>query len=191
MKRLTDLSCILVGTFLFGPLGLLVGILILLDDRGPIFFRQERLGLGGKPFQVLKFRTMRDAKVTRMGKVLRSTGLDEVPQLLNVLKGEMSVVGPRPLTMGDVKRLGWTAPKFASRWKVAPGLTGLAQIHGGRGARHSFRLDSLYAKRCGLTVDLKIILLTLLMNFLGKGRVRARVSPAYRRSLGDVSKRHG
>lgn len=170
MKRLLDLCCIFAGIFIFGPPALLITIAILLDDGGPLFFRQNRLGKKGKIFEVLKFRTMRDGQVTRVGRILRPCGLDELPQLLSVLRGDMSIVGPRPLTESDVNRLGWA--KHSDRWDVKPGLTGLAQIHVGRGARQSLYLDRAYAKRAGFWFDMRIILISLMMNFAGKRRVQ-------------------
>ena len=88
---------------------------ILLLDGRPVLFRQTRLGRGRRPFTILKFRSMRDGEVTALGRVLRSTGLDELPQLVNVLDGELSAVGPRPLTEADVQRLGWTVPAYDFR----------------------------------------------------------------------------
>lgn len=170
MKRLLDLCCIFTGIFLFGPPALLIAIAILLDDGQPLFFRQIRIGKRGKRFEVLKFRTMREGKVTRMGRILRQCGLDELPQLLNVLRGDMSIVGPRPLTEADVVRLGWK--EHHDRWEVKPGLTGLAQVHVGRGARQSLFLDRSYAKRGSVWFDLRIILISLMMNLVGKRKVQ-------------------
>ncbi len=99
----------------------------LLDGR-PVFFSQERLGIGRMPFRLRKFRTMRGGEVTKVGRVLRELGIDELPQLWNVLKGDMSLVGPRPLTQNDVERLGWGASRFDVRWSVRPGLTGPGQL---------------------------------------------------------------
>ena len=104
---------------------------ILLEDGRPILFRQERVGRARRPFHVLKFRSMRGDRVTRVGKLLRATGLDELPQFLNILRGEMSAVGPRPLTASDIRRLGWDAPRYDFRpllraggigWDYGPGL---------------------------------------------------------------------
>lgn len=173
MKRLIDYSCIAVGIFLFGPIGIVIAIIVYLEDRGKILFRQERIGKNGRPICVLKFRTMQEGKVTRVGRILRPCGLDEIPQLLNVFRGDMNIVGPRPLTKEDVQRLGWSYE--SDRWDVAPGLTGLAQVYAGRGARHSLRLDRLYARNAGLVLDLKIIFISLLMNFFGKRRVQRLV----------------
>lgn len=187
MKRLLDLSCLAAGCFLFGPIAFVLAVLIKLDDRGNVLFTQERIGAGGRPFRIFKFRTMEAGRVTRMGRLLRPCGLDELPQLLNVLKGDMSIVGPRPLTQFDIDRLGWGDDR--DRWRVRPGLTGLAQIYGGMGARHSVRLDNLYGRKSGLFVDLWIICLSLAMNFLGKHRVRRWISPAFRRLTAKAGRR--
>src|SRR5687767_15494704 len=90
---------------------------VLVDDGGPVRFRPPRLGRRRRPFSILKIRTMRDGRVTRVGTALRATGLDEIPQFLNILSGEMSAVGPRPLTEADVRRLGWTGVEFDFRWE--------------------------------------------------------------------------
>ena len=107
---------------------ILIAVCIFLEDRGPILFLQERIGLREIPFLIYKFRTMRDGKVTRVGRILRRTGLDELAQLFNILLGDMNIVGPRPLTKFDIDRLGWNQYKFVKRFSVKPGLTGLAQV---------------------------------------------------------------
>jgi len=89
-----------------------------LEDGAPILFRQTRLGLDRRPFTILKFRSMRDDKVTRIGGLIRATGLDELPQFVNILRGDMSAVGPRPLTAVDAARLGWTTPDYDFRWRI-------------------------------------------------------------------------
>src|SRR5439155_845249 len=105
------------------------------------FFRQPRVGYRRRPFSILKFRSMRDGRPTRIGRVLRANGLDEVPQFINILRGEMSGVGPRPLTAEDVDRLGWTSADVDFRWQVKPGLTGLAQLMGAGTSTASLALD--------------------------------------------------
>src|ERR1041384_3290289 len=107
MKRALDLFSALAAIPIFGPIFFLAAAAIWIDDRGPIFFVQWRIGRRGVPFRVYKFRTMRGGEGTRAGRWLRAAGLDELPQYLNIVRGEMSVVGPRPLTQDDVDRLGW------------------------------------------------------------------------------------
>ena len=118
-----------------------------MDDGRPIFFHQQRVGWRRRPFSILKIRTMRGGVITRVGRVLRATGLDELPQFVNILRGDMSAVGPRPLTDGDVQRCGWTGPEFDFRWDTRPGLTGLAQIVGSQSMQGALELDRLYGTR--------------------------------------------
>ena len=102
LKRLFDVAGACAGLVVFAPVMAAVAIAVLIDDGRPVLFRQQRLGYRRRPFTILKFRTMRDGRITRVGRVLRATGLDEVPQFVNILRGEMSAVGPRPLTESDV-----------------------------------------------------------------------------------------
>jgi undecaprenyl phosphate N,N'-diacetylbacillosamine 1-phosphate transferase len=171
-SRLFDLMLAVWGVIFFTPLFLFLFVAIPLDDGGSVFFRQPRLGYRRRPFQILKFRTMRNGSVTRVGKWLRATGLDELAQVFNILKGEMSVVGPRPLTQDDVHRLGWTGREYDARWEIKPGLTCLAGVMGGKTARHSQRLDKLYARHQALSLDIQLIILSFGMNVFGKVRVR-------------------
>ncbi|HEY8521128.1 MAG TPA: sugar transferase [Gammaproteobacteria bacterium] len=172
LKRCTDVAVAGVALLLLAPLLLVVGALVKLDG-GPALFVQERLGRGRRPFRIYKLRTMRDGAVTRLGRVLRATGVDELPQLVNVLRGDMSLIGPRPLTEADVVRLGWHGPSHAARWSVRPGITGLAQLHAGRGARQSWFLDARYVRDGDLGLDLAIAGLSVAVVALGKRRVRA------------------
>jgi undecaprenyl phosphate N,N'-diacetylbacillosamine 1-phosphate transferase len=171
-SRLFDITLAVGGVIFFTPLFLFLAIAIPLEDRGSIFFRQPRLGHRRQLFQILKFRTMRNGAVTRVGKWLRATGLDELAQIFNILKGEMSVVGPRPLTQDDVRRLRWSGPEHDQRWAIKPGLTCLAGVLGGKSAAHSRRLDKLYARRQSFSLDLQLILFSFGMNACGKTRVR-------------------
>lgn len=129
-KRLFDVVGAIGGLIVFAPPMAAIAAAILVLDGRPIVFRQTRVGRGRRPFTILKFRTMRNGMVTAVGRVLRSTGLDELPQLVNVLGGELSAVGPRPLTEADVQRLGWTTAACDFRWSVPPGLTGLVRSSG-------------------------------------------------------------
>lgn len=165
MKRLLDI--LLAGTglaVLIVPM-LAIGLLVRCNMGGPVLFRQMRPGLNQRPFAMLKFRTMRDGsepdaeRLTRLGRMLRASSLDELPELWNVLKGEMSIVGPRPLLM-DYLTL-YTA-KQARRHEVRPGLTGLAQVSGRNAIswRRKFALDVWYVDHRSLGLDIKIIGLT-------------------------------
>jgi len=111
-KRLFDLLGALAGLIAFSPAMAVIAGAILLEDGWPVLFRQERLDRRRRPFTILKFRSMRDGRITRVGRMLRATGLDELPQFINILRGDMSAVGPRPLTGSDVTRLGWMAPRY-------------------------------------------------------------------------------
>jgi lipopolysaccharide/colanic/teichoic acid biosynthesis glycosyltransferase len=173
MKRLFDVVGAVGGLVLFGAPMLAIALAILLDDGPPVMFRQERLGRKRQTFTILKFRSMRDGQVTAVGHMLRATGLDELPQFINILRGDLSAVGPRPLTSADVQRLGWIGPRHDFRWKVRPGLTGLAQIVGMRSARRTLCLDRCYIARRGLWLDVRLIMLSFAVNLLGKTRLRA------------------
>lgn len=162
-----------IGLVLYSPLIGLVALAIWLVDGAPILFCQMRLGQELKPFRVIKFRTLStDGSPTRTGRWLRNTGLDELPQILHIARGEMMAVGPRPLTKTDRARFGYSSPEHLVRWSAKPGLTGLAQIVGGRTAKHSWRLDRLYLKRRSTMLDLRIIAVTLLMNVVGRKAIR-------------------
>lgn len=171
-KRAFDLAASALACVVFAPIAPLIAAAIALDDGAPLLFVQERVGRDRRPFRILKLRTMREGRVTRAGRWLRATGLDELPQFVNVVRGEMSVVGPRPLTREDLARLGWDALDHDERFRVRPGIVGLAQVIGGRTARHSARLDALYARRVSLRLDASMVTLGFLANLVGKARMR-------------------
>jgi lipopolysaccharide/colanic/teichoic acid biosynthesis glycosyltransferase len=173
-KRILDVVGATLGLALATPVLLLTAALIRLCDGGPVLFSQDRLGQGRRPFLILKLRTMRGGRVTPLGAVLRNLGLDELPQLVNVLAGKMALVGPRPLTSADVARIGWEDERFAMRWTVPPGLTGLAQLAPVRhcNARASWLLDRAYVRRGGVAFDLRILAGSALVPLLGKRRLR-------------------
>jgi lipopolysaccharide/colanic/teichoic acid biosynthesis glycosyltransferase len=153
-----------------------------LEDGPPLLFLQRRVGQDRAPFTAVKLRTMRAQKVTQVGQWLRRTGLDEVPQFLNVCRGEMSLVGPRPLTAGDVERLGWQGSGLDWRFAAKPGITGLSQLLAGRGAKASRRLDRLYLKRQSLRLDVQLLALSFAANIVGKAAVRDWIRQARPRS---------
>jgi lipopolysaccharide/colanic/teichoic acid biosynthesis glycosyltransferase len=153
----------------------LLGVLaaaVLLCDGKPVLFRQERLGMGRRPITIWKLRTMADGEVTRWGAVLRRSGLDELPQLLNVVRGEMRLVGPRPLTAADVERLGWSDPGYDARWRVPPGLTGYAQLAPVCDREVSWSLDDDYARNRTLALDTRILAVSALGIFVGRARAK-------------------
>jgi putative colanic acid biosynthesis UDP-glucose lipid carrier transferase len=178
LKSVFDRMAALVALSVFLPPMALIAILVKFTDAGPVFYRQTRAGLGGKPFEMLKFRTMRlnaeaatgpvwavpnDPRVTPFGRLLRRTSLDELPQLINVLRGEMSLVGPRPERPELIGRLKDRVPRYVLRHHVKPGMTGWAQIHGMRGdtsLRKRIQYDLFYVKNWSFAMDLWILLLT-------------------------------
>ncbi|MGE3643980.1 MAG: sugar transferase [Beijerinckiaceae bacterium] len=172
MKRLFDIFLLALSAIFVLPALLVVALLVRNRMGAPVFFRQTRPGLHGKPFKMIKFRTMRDAvdaqgnplpdseRLTPLGKWLRSTSLDELPELWNVLKGDMSLVGPRPLLM---EYLPLYSPEQARRHEVRPGVTGWAQINGRNAISwdEKFRLDVWYVDNQSIWLDLQIIWLTI------------------------------
>lgn len=167
MKRFLDICCALVLLIALAPLlGLLV-LLQLINFGRPVFFRQQRAGQGGVAFDILKFRSMRNGpgsdaeRLSQWGQLLRSTSLDELPELWNVLRGEMSLVGPRPLPTSYLPRY---SPEQARRHAVRPGITGWAQVNGRNGLtwERQFELDLWYVEHRSCLLDLKILVLTVL-----------------------------
>lgn len=184
MRPIFDRLCALCGLAAFAPMFCIVALAILFEDRGEVFFVQERLGRGMRPFRVYKFRSMRGGKVTRVGGWIRTTGLDEVLQFVHVLQGSMAMVGPRPMTRDDLARLGWLNPAMG-RWRCKPGVTGLAQLFAGKGCRVSRFLDEWYVRHSSLRLDLTVMALSFLVNCVGKYRVRRLLSQwrGWRRKL--------
>ena len=179
-KRVLDLALGGLGLLATAPVAAMAAFAVALDDGAPVLFRQERLGLHRAPFTVFKLRTMRDGRTTRVGAWLRSWGLDELPQLVNVLRGDMSLVGPRPLTSSDVRRLGWDQPRFALRFQVAPGLTGPVQVLGAVSAASSAALERAYVGRGGVDTDLVILGATAVMLVAGREGVQRLLRCALR-----------
>lgn len=169
-KRFFDLVFSLTGLLLFSPLLLVIIAVILVEDGPPVVFTQERVGRDFRPFICLKFRSMRDGRITRVGAWIRQTGLDELLQFINVLNGSMSMVGPRPLTPEDARRLGLYDERLP-RFTLRPGITGMAQLYGGRGRRVTRLLERRYIERRSIWLDLIIVVLSLLVNLFGKRRV--------------------
>jgi len=170
-KRALDVAGACAGLLVFSPVIVLIAAAILLDDGGPVLFRQERLGRGRRPFVILKFRSMRDGRITRVGRILRATGLDELPQFVNILCGDMSAVGPRPLTADDVTRLGWSSAEYDFRWSMPPGLTGLAQLTRTASSAEALALDREYVAEWRPLLDCRMIALSFVVNAAGKSRV--------------------
>ncbi|MBS0421277.1 MAG: sugar transferase [Proteobacteria bacterium] len=171
-KRTVDLIAAGTALVVFAPLAAGIALATWFEDGGSPLFLQTRVGQRRRPFTVFKFRTMRDHRVTRVGRWLRRTGLDELPQFINVWRGEMSVIGPRPLTAEDLRRLGWADRSHEWRFAARPGVTGLSQLLAGRSARYSGRLERLYLSRQGFWFDLRLMALSSVVNLVGKRVVR-------------------
>jgi len=197
-KRTLDLLLSAGGLVVSAPLWMIIAGLIKLEDGGPIFFSQERVGEGGRRFRALKFRSMiveaesrtgpiqsgrDDPRVTRLGRVLRATAMDELPQLWNIFRGDMSFVGPRALRPGEIEVNGRGAverledvPGFSDRCQIRPGLTGVAQIYAPRDLvrRHKFRYDRLYIRRQSVWLDVRLILVSFWITFRGSWETREK-----------------
>ena len=179
-KRLLDLTAVTVTLPLWGPVVVVLGFLVWASMGLPVVFRQERPGRGGRAFEIMKFRTMTGAtgekgdllpdekRITRLGKLLRRTSLDELPELLNVLRGEMSLVGPRPLLMQYLERYD---EEQARRHEVKPGVTGWAQVNGRNALTwgKKFEYDVWYVDNLSFLLDLKILCMTAWQVVAGRG----------------------
>jgi lipopolysaccharide/colanic/teichoic acid biosynthesis glycosyltransferase len=191
LKRTFDVALSSVGLFISAPLWLLIAVLVKREDSGTVFYTQLRVGKNGTPFRVLKFRSMvvnaeketgavwavqDDPRVTRVGRILRATAMDELPQLWNIFKGDMSFVGPRAERPDLVDKFAQAIPGYRDRFRVRPGLTGLAQVYGqyDTPAHHKLKYDRLYIRRASFCLDLKLILLSFLITFRGKWEYRGK-----------------
>jgi lipopolysaccharide/colanic/teichoic acid biosynthesis glycosyltransferase len=198
LKRGFDIFLSGAGLIASAPLWALVAAAIRLEDGGPVFFRQERAGIGGRSFMAFKFRSMRpdaeagvgaiqaaehDPRVTRVGRLLRATAMDELPQLWNIFRGDMSFVGPRALRPGEIEqgrdgvleRLE-DVPGYTTRISVRPGLTGVAQVYAPRDVprRHKFRYDRIYVRRRSWWLDVRLILISFWISVHGTWEARGR-----------------
>ena len=197
LKRAFDAVLAGIGLIASAPLWIVFALAIRLEDGGPVFFGQPRVGLRGRVFRALKFRSMRpdaealtgavqstlnDPRVTRVGRLMRSTAMDELPQLWNILRGDMSFVGPRALRPGEIEADGGElvrledVPGYEQRIRVRPGLTGIAQIYAPRDVprRHKFRYDRLYVAKRTALLDVRLILLSFWISVLGTWEKRGR-----------------
>jgi lipopolysaccharide/colanic/teichoic acid biosynthesis glycosyltransferase len=197
LKRLLDVGLSGTGLLASAPLWPIIAAAIKLDSHGPIFYGQSRVGEGGRQFMVLKFRSMvadaerggpkqadiHDPRITRVGRILRATAMDELPQLWNIFRGDMSFVGPRALRPEEIEVDGSGAsvpldavPGYLERCTVPPGLTGIAQIYAPRDVsrRQKFRFDLLYIKRRSLLLDIRLILLSFWITARGTWEAREK-----------------
>ena len=178
LKRTMDVALCSIAMIAAAPIMLIVAVAIKLEDGGPVFFKQERVTIDGKRFDILKFRSMivdaekfgevipatdKDPRITKVGNVIRATRIDELPQIINILKGEMSIVGPRPERVEHVEKYQAAIPEFVYRTKVKGGLTGYAQIYGKYNTTpyDKLRLDLTYIEEYSILLDIKLILMTL------------------------------
>lgn len=194
VKRIIDIIIGVIGLIICLPIFVIIGIIIKIDSKGPIFFKHKRIGKHGKKIEIYKFRTMidnaeeamknfteeqkkefaenfkleNDPRVTRVGKILRKTSLDELPQIINILKGEMSIIGPRPIVKSELEKYGNNQGKFLS---VAPGLTGYWAANGRSDVSYEERmaLELYYVENRSLILDLKIFFKTIWSVLKGKG----------------------
>ena len=197
-KRLLDVLLSGGGLVVSAPVWVVIAALVKIEDGGPVFFSQERVGRRGRAFQALKFRSMiadaeartgpiqsgvNDPRITRVGKLLRATAMDELPQLWNIFRGDMSFVGPRALRPGEIEVNGSgevekleDVPGFAARCAVRPGLTGVAQIYAPRDVvrRQKFRYDRFYIRRQSFWFDVQLIALSFWITFRGRWETRDR-----------------
>ena len=182
VKRLMDIVLCLIAMIVAAPIMLVVAIAIKIEDRGPVFYKQKRATRYGETFDILKFRSMivdaekagisipatgHDPRITKVGRVIRAMRIDELPQILNILKGDMSIVGPRPERVEHVEEYTRKIPEFEYRLKVKGGLTGYAQIYGkyNTGAYDKLRMDLLYIENYSILLDIKLILTTIRIMF--------------------------
>ena len=186
LKRAADIAGSLLGILITSPLMLVLALLVKLSSPGPVIFRQERVGLHNKPFYMYKFRSMEqqppgeekkawtvknDPRVTGIGRIMRRTSLDELPQLFNILKGDMSLVGPRPERPLFVEKFREEIPRYMVKHQVRPGLTGWAQVNGLRGdtsIRKRIEYDLYYIENWTVGFDIKIIFMTFFTGFINK-----------------------
>lgn len=188
MKRLADIAFSMLALLLLWPLFILIALIIWLDTGAPIFFLQERVGRGGRPFRIIKFRTMKvdaerqgpqlsfpeDKRQTRVGSILRRYRLDELPQFFNILKGDMSLVGPRPERSFFIEQISKKTSDFPLLLQMRPGLTSWGQVKYGYASTidqifERMQYDLYYVRNFSLMFDLKIILHTVKIVFSGKG----------------------
>ena len=151
---------------------IIIVLFLTLKEKHSIFFKQNRIGKNKVTFEILKFQTMVNDIPTKTGSILRKSGLDELPQFINVLKGDMSIVGPRALTHFDIIRLNWNDEYHKERWDIKCGITGFAQIYGGQHRKTSWFWDKYYIYNNNVLIDFGIIIVSFLMNIFGKTRVR-------------------
>lgn len=185
IKQTFDITISLFALLFLSPLFVLVSLLIKLDSPGPIFYKQERIGVNGQPFSIIKFRTMKndaekngpqwanqnDSRITKTGHFLRKYRIDELPQFINIAAGDMSLIGPRPERLVFIEEFEKELPDFRNRLQVKPGITGWAQIHGGYELtpKEKLEFDLYYIFNHSLVLDIKIMLKSIPVIVFAKG----------------------
>ena len=185
VRRIFDLVFALIASVVCIPVIVIFGLLIFLQDGGPVFYLQERVGLQGKHFMIYKLRSMRldaeangaqmaeedDPRITKIGRFIRKTRIDELPQVINVFKGDMSIIGPRPERPIFVVQFNEEIPGFIERLRVKPGITGWAQVNGGYdiSTKEKLDLDMYYINHQSIFLDMKILFKTIKIIFTGEG----------------------
>ena len=181
IKRFVDVTCSLLALIVLSPVFIIISLAIKLYDGGPVFYKQKRSTIDLKPFDILKFRSMivdaekdgpqpavdNDSRITPVGKIIRALRVDELPQIINILKGDMSIVGPRPERIEHVEKYSEQIPEFVCRYKVKGGLTGYAQVYGkyNTSAYNKLKMDLIYIQNYSLAMDFKLILMTIRILF--------------------------
>jgi Sugar transferases involved in lipopolysaccharide synthesis len=197
LKRAFDIALSGTGLVISAPVWIVIAAAIKMEDGGPVFFAQDRVGLGGATFRAFKFRSMVpraatlaphqagecDPRITLIGRVLRATAMDELPQLFNIFRGDMSFVGPRPLMPGEIEVRGNgdlvrldSIAGYTERHSVRPGLTGLSQVYAPRDTPRvrKFRLDSIYVRNASFCLDVFLVAVSFWITFRGRWEVRVR-----------------
>lgn len=167
-KTIIDVASSICLLIILGPLLVLISGLVLVVDGSPMIFVQDRVGQNRRLFKIFKFRTMEDGRETKLGRALRLTGIDELPQLINILRMEMSFIGPRPLTSEDINRLGWDKPDHDGRWTAKPGITGMGQLVPVCDADLTWSQDEYYVRNASIMLDIRILIESAAKIVLGR-----------------------
>jgi lipopolysaccharide/colanic/teichoic acid biosynthesis glycosyltransferase len=167
-KTFLDVASSICLLIILAPLLIIISGLVYIVDGSPVFFVQDRVGEGRRLFKIIKFRTMEEDRETKLGRMLRLTGIDELPQLINIVRAEMSFVGPRPLTRQDIIRLGWDRSDHDVRWTVKPGITGMGQLVPVCDVDLTWSRDEYYIKNHSIRLDIRVLTTSAIVMMLGR-----------------------